>query len=138
MPKGLLLAELLTKYREQALTYTEIDISKKTMSEPFLRFALLGLQGMNLIARTPDGRYVLSVAGPSIHDLMDENRRSKATADAIMSTVMTESGKYSKDELRIKLESTAGVSSAQFEGILNALLMQQQITLVDGKLNRRT
>ena len=108
------------------------------MSEPVLRYALLGLQGMNLIARTLSGHYVLSVAGPTFHDIIDDNRKTKTAADAIMVAVMTESGKYTKDELRMKLESVTEVSSVQFEGILNALITQQQVILLDGKLIRRT
>ena len=138
MPKGISLADIPSKYREQALSYTEFDISKKQISEPVLRFALLGLQGMNLIARTPDGKYILTIAGPSLHDMLDDQRKSKAAADAIMATAISESGRYTRDQLRPKLEPATEVSSVQFEGILNALIAQQQIIVVDGLLTRRT
>jgi hypothetical protein len=137
-PNGLFLSEILTRYREQALTYIEFNVSKKAMSEPVLRFALLGLQGMNLIARTPEGRYILYVAGPSLHEMLEEQRKSKATADAIMATVIAESGHYTRDQLRSKLEPVTEVSSVQFEGILNALVAQQQVLVVNGMLTRRT
>jgi hypothetical protein len=121
-------------YLDSLASYEVIRIPRKQAGDSEFRRALLGLQAQGLVARTPEGWYSIVVGAASMHKLLSDRARYDATGDAIIETVLADSGRYDREQLRVKLGMANQLSTPRFHGLLNSMIAQRQLLVKEGKL----
>jgi hypothetical protein len=126
-----------SRYLETVQAFDEFSIPRKQIRDSALVRVLLCLIEGAVIVRIIDGRYTIPVAGPSNQELFDRMRRMNALGDAILTVLASDSGRYSREELKNRLGQQFPFGAGEFEGLLNSMAAQGQVVINEGKVCRR-
>ena len=130
--------QIRSRYLETVQAFGEFSIPRKNIRDSALVRVLLDLLESGVVARIGDGRYTIPVAGPSNQELLDRMRRMNALADAVLTVLSSDSGRYNRDELRNRLGQQFQFTIGEFEGLLAEMAAKGVIVIRDDKVHRRT
>jgi hypothetical protein len=123
---GLTLDEISDKYVAAAQKSTDVHLPKKKLQDLELRKVLLGLLAAKLVAQTNDDHYLVpnSTVIPNGTQTYAVNR----AVDAILTTLASEGGRYTVEELQPIAIKQATISAGDYHIAITGLLATGQVT----------